>query len=141
MKKNNGLLKKTIGCDCFKNRMECDCDVIHNDLVENAKKMMLDDDTLFSVADFFKVMSDSTRIKILNLLEVGELCVCDIAFILNMTKSAVSHQLKNLKTVNLIVGRKQGKEVWYSLADDHVKKVFDISLEHLKEGADDEKDC
>ncbi len=141
MKKNNGLLKKTIGCDCFKNRMECDCDVIHNDLVENAKKMMLDDDTLFSVADFFKVMSDSTRVKILNLLELGELCVCDIAFILNMTKSAVSHQLKNLKTVNLIVGRKHGKEVWYSLADDHVKKVFDISLEHLKEGADDEKDC
>ncbi len=141
MKKNNGLLKKTIGCDCLKNRMECDCDVIHNDLVENAKKMMLDDDTLFSVADFFKVMSDSTRVKILNLLELGELCVCDIAFILNMTKSAVSHQLKNLKTVNLIVGRKQGKEVWYSLADDHVKKVFDISLEHLKEGADDEKDC
>ena len=141
MKKNNGLLKKTIGCDCFKNRMECDCDVIHNDLVENAKKMMLDDDTLFSVADFFKVMSDSTRVKILNLLELGELCVCDIAFILNMTKSAVSHQLKNLKTVNLIVGRKQGKEVWYSFADDHVKKVFDISLEHLKEGADDEKDC
>ncbi len=141
MKKNNGLLRKTIGCDCFKNRMECDCDVIHNDLVENAKKMMLDDDTLFSVADFFKVMSDSTRVKILNLLELGELCVCDIAFILNMTKSAVSHQLKNLKTVNLIVGRKQGKEVWYSLADDHVKKVFDISLEHLKEGADDEKDC
>lgn len=141
MKKNNGLLRKTIGCDCFKNRMECDCDVIHNDLVENAKKMMLDDDTLFSVADFFKVMSDSTRVKILNLLELGGLCVCDIAFILNMTKSAVSHQLKNLKTVNLIVGRKQGKEVWYSLADDHVKKVFDISLEHLKEGADDEKDC
>ncbi len=141
MKKNNGLLKKTIGCDCFKNRMECDCDVIHNEVVKMVKNRMLDDEMLFSMADFFKVMSDSTRVKILNLLELGELCVCDIAFILNMTKSAVSHQLKNLKTVNLIVGRKQGKEVWYSLADDHVKKVFDISLEHLKEGADDEKDC
>ncbi len=141
MKKKNGLLKKTIGCDCFKNRMECDCDVIHNEVVKMVKNRMLDDEMLFSMADFFKVMSDSTRVKILNLLELGELCVCDIAFILNMTKSAVSHQLKNLKTVNLIVGRKQGKEVWYSLADDHVKKVFDISLEHLKEGADDEKDC
>ena len=141
MKKKNGLLKKTIGCDCFKNRMDCDCDVIHNEVVKMVKNRMLDDEMLFSMADFFKVMSDSTRVKILNLLELGELCVCDIAFILNMTKSAVSHQLKNLKTVNLIVGRKQGKEVWYSLADDHVKKVFDISLEHLKEGADDEKDC
>ncbi len=141
MKKKNGLLKKTIGCDCFKNRMECDCDVIHNEVVKMVKNRMLDDEMLFSMADFFKVMSDSTRVKILNLLELGELCVCDIAFILNMTKSAVSHQLKNLKAVNLIVGRKQGKEVWYSLADDHVKKVFDISLQHLKEDGEDEKNC
>ncbi len=128
-------------CECFKNRMECDCDVIHSELVEKAKNTMLEDDTLISVADFFKVMSDSTRVRILNLLEAGELCVCDIAFILNMTKSAVSHQLKNLKDVNLIVGRRKGKEVWYSLADDHVKEVFDVSLEHIIEGVANEKDC
>ena len=67
--------------------------------------------------------------------------MCDIAYILNMTKSAVSHQLKNLKDVNLIVGRKQGKEVWYSLADRHVKDVFDVSLEHIMEGTGDEKSC
>ena len=121
-------------CSCVKVNTECDCDVIHEDLVETAKKGMIDDDTLFSIADFFKVMSDSTRVKILNLLEAGELCVCDIAYILNMTKSAVSHQLKNLKEVNLIVGRKQGKEVWYSLADRHVREVFDVSLEHIREG-------
>ncbi len=133
--------KAKCGCGCQKNNIECDCDVIHEDLVDKAKKGMIDDELLISVADFFKVISDSTRVKILNLLEAGELCVCDIAYILNMTKSAVSHQLKNLKDVNLIVGRKQGKEVWYSLADRHVKDVFDVSLEHIMEGTVDEKGC
>ena len=88
---------------------------------------------LLLIADFYKALSDSTRIKIINVLEQEELCVCDIAVILNMTKSAVSHQLKNLREMNLIKSRKQGKEVLYSLADVHVKEVFDISLEHILE--------
>lgn len=133
--------KKQCGCGCGKNKIECDCDVIHEELVKNAKRQVLGDEVLSSVADFFKVLSDSTRVKILSLLEAGELCVCDIACLLNMTKSAVSHQLKNLREFNLVVGRKRGKEVWYSLADKHVRSVFEVSLEHVLEGGQDAKDC
>lgn len=111
----------------------CDCEAIHKEKVIKAKASMIDDETLLNIADFYKAMSDSTRIKIINLLEKNELCVCDISSILNMTKSAVSHQLKNLHEMNLITSRKVGKEVWYTLADDHVKQVFDISLAHVME--------
>ena len=120
-----------------KNEAMCDCEIIHKDKVEMAKKSMLNDDCLLIIADFYKALSDSTRIKIINLLEKNELCVCDISSILNMTKSAVSHQLKNLRELNLIKSRKIGKEVWYTLADDHVKQVFDISLEHVLESVND----
>lgn len=111
----------------------CDCEVIHKEKVIKAKASMIDDESLLNIADFYKALSDSTRIKIINLLEKNELCVCDISNILNMTKSAVSHQLKNLREMNLITSRKVGKEVWYTLADDHVKQVFDISLAHVME--------
>lgn len=121
-----------------KNELECDCDIIHEANVKLAREKMLDEDILIDIADFYKALSDSTRIKIINLLEKSELCVCDISVILNMTKSAVSHQLKNLREMNLIKSRKQGKEVWYTLADDHVKEVFDISLEHIMENKNEE---
>ena len=121
-----------------KKELLCDCDVIHEELVNNAKSKLLDEDKLLQISDFYKVLSDSTRIKIINLLEKSELCVCDISVILNMTKSAVSHQLKNLREMNLIKCKRKGKEIWYTLADDHVKQVFDISLEHILE-AEDEK--
>lgn len=116
-----------------KNELECDCDVIHEEHVQTAREKMLDDQTLSKVASFYKALSDSTRIKIVNLLEKSELCVCDISVILNMTKSAISHQLKYLRKLNLIKSRKQGKEIWYTLADEHVSEVFDISLEHVME--------
>lgn len=111
----------------------CDCDLIHSELVLEAKKKMLGEDILLSVADFYKVLSDSTRIKIVNLLDESELCVCDIAYILNMTKSAVSHQLKNLKDMKLVKSRRHGREIFYSLKDAHVKQVFEISIEHIME--------
>lgn len=120
-----------------KNEVICDCDIIHLELVNKAKKTILEEDKLLLIADFYKALSDSTRIKIINLLSSNELCVCDIAVILNMTKSAVSHQLKNLREMNLIKSRKQGKEVWYSLADDHVLEVFKVSLEHILEEEND----
>ncbi|MBR4002490.1 MAG: winged helix-turn-helix transcriptional regulator [Clostridia bacterium] len=120
-----------------RNELDCDCDVIHQEKVEKAKQQMLDEEKLLLIADFYKALSDSTRIKIVNLLENNELCVCDISVILNMTKSAVSHQLKNLREMNLIKSRKIGKEVWYSLADNHVKEVFDVSLEHIMETEND----
>lgn len=115
----------------------CDCEIIHKDKVAVVMKTLLDDDTLISLSDFFKILSDSTRVKIVSILDKNELCVCDICNVLNMTKSAVSHQLKNLKEVNLVKSRKIGKEVWYTLADEHIKKLFEIALEHISEEKDD----
>lgn len=120
----------------FKERM-CDCEIIHKEKVEKALSEMLEEDTLLDISDFFKVLSDSTRIKIINLLDNNKLCVCDISAALKMTKSAISHQLKNLREMNLVKAEKVGKEVWYSLADDHIKMVFDISTEHVLENNND----
>ena len=116
----------------------CDCEIIHLEKVNIAKQTMLDNKSLNKISAIFKILSDSTRIKIINVLEKNELCVCDISNILNMTKSAVSHQLKNLRTYNLVKSRKVGKEVWYSLSDEHISKIFNISLEHISEGDNNE---
>lgn len=111
----------------------CDCEIIHKEKMEKAKGEMLSEEMLLNISDFFKVLADSTRVKIVNLLDNNTLCVCDICSALNMTKSAISHQLKNLREMNLVKAEKVGKEVWYSLADEHVKMVFDISAEHVGE--------
>ncbi len=124
-------IKSKNKCGCL--AMQCDCEVIHQDVVEKVRSEMLDDDSLINMADFYKALSDSTRIKIINSLYISEMCVCDISVLLNMTKSAISHQLKNLKELNLIKSRKQGKEVYYSLADRHVGIVFEITKEHVQE--------
>ena len=116
-----------------KSEVECDCDMIHEDKVGEVKKKLLQEDILLEMADFYKALSDSTRIKILDVLYEGEFCVCDISVLINMTKSATSHQLKYLREMNLIKSRRQGKEVYYSLADRHVKEVFGISREHIME--------
>lgn len=119
-----------------KNREEklfCDCDVIHEDVVKEAKEEMPEDDLLYDLADFFKVFADSTRIKILSALEGREMCVCDLAVTLNMTKSAISHQLRTLKAGDLVKYRKSGKNVYYSLKDDHVKSIIELGMEHIKE--------
>ena len=118
----------------------CDCNIIHGGIVDICKNEMLDEEILLSMADFYKALSDSTRIKIINALASSELCVCDISSLLNMTKSAVSHQLGNLKEMNLIKSKKVGKEVWYSLSDKHVLDMFEICKEHILE-AMNEKDC
>lgn len=121
-----------------KNELDCDCDIIHTENVALAKSKMLNDETLKKISNFYKALADSTRTKIINLLEKNELCVCDICVILNMTKSAVSHQLKYLKQMNLIKSKRKGKEIWYTLADSHVSEVFDISLEHILEEDNEE---
>lgn len=121
-----------------KSQQGCDCNIIHGGIVDKCKCGMLDEDVLLSMADFYKALSDSTRIKIVNALVVSELCVCDLSALLNMTKSAVSHQLGNLKDMNLIKARKVGKEVWYSLADEHVLDMFEISKEHILEALNEE---
>ncbi|MBE7075248.1 MAG: winged helix-turn-helix transcriptional regulator [Clostridiales bacterium] len=117
-----------------KSALACDCDIIHYELVEKAKKNLLKDEILIDIANFYRALADNTRIKIINLLLEHELCVCDISAILNLTKSTVSHQLKNLREMNLVKNCKKGKQVWYSLADSHVRQVFEISLIHIKEG-------
>ena len=111
----------------------CDCDVIHQDVVNQVKDKMPEEETFYDLADLFKVFGDSTRIKILWALDEAEMCVCDIATLLNMTQSAISHQLRVLKQANLVKNRKEGKIVYYSLDDDHVKQVFDQGLIHINE--------
>ncbi len=105
----------------------------HPDAIERIKANMPDDDTLIDVAELFKVFGDSTRIKILSALSGGELCVCDISTVVGMTSSAVSHQLKILKNAELVKFRREGKTVFYSLADGHVNTILNQGFEHINE--------
>lgn len=106
---------------------------IHQDTVTQVLREMPDDETLYDLAELFKVFGDSTRIKILYALFEAELCVCDIAQLLGLTQSAVSHQLRVLKSARLVKPRKDGKTVFYSLADDHVRKIIAQGMEHVCE--------
>ena len=115
----------------------CDCDVIHAEVVEEVSRHKPEDEKLYDLADFFKMFGDSTRIKILFALDQNEMCVCDLAVLLNMTKSAISHQLKTLRQVKLVKHRRDGKVTFYSLQDEHVKILLEIGLEHIEEGQDD----
>lgn len=116
-----------------KEEISCDCDVIHAEVVDEVKGRMPRENDLYDLADFFKIFGDSTRVKIIWALDENEMCVCDIAVLLNMTKSAISHQLKTLKQANLVKYRREGKVVYYSLKDDHVKDIFEKGMEHIKE--------
>ncbi|WP_312699259.1 metalloregulator ArsR/SmtB family transcription factor [Sedimentibacter sp.] len=111
----------------------CDCTTIHEEVVNDVRQHMPDDDILIDLADVFKVFSDSTRVKILCALFRAEMCVCDISVLLGMTKSSISHQLRILKQSKLVKSRKDGRIVYYSLDDDHVKSIFDQGLSHVCE--------
>ena len=111
----------------------CDFMHAHPDTIENVRKAMPEEDDLIDLAELFKVFGDSTRIKILSALSGGELCVCDISTAVGMTSSAVSHQLKILKAAGLVAFRREGKTVFYSLADDHVMTILKQGLEHVNE--------
>ena len=113
------------------NEYNCDCNIIHKDTVNQTKERMLDDITLTKVADFFKILGDPTRTKILCALDNNEMCVCDIANVLNMTKSSISHQLNTLRQNNIVKSKKIGKEVFYTLDDEHVTEVFEVALSHI----------
>ena len=112
---------------------QCEYMHVHPETVEKIKEIMPDDDKLIDLAELFKVFGDSTRIKILNALSGGELCVCDISTLVGMTSSAVSHQLKILKNAELVRFRREGKTVFYSLADGHVNTILKQGLEHINE--------
>lgn len=112
---------------------ELNCTVKHPDIIKQAKQVMPDEETLFDIAELFKVFGDSTRMKIICCLFEHEMCVCDIAELINSTQSAVSHQLRVLKQAKLVKYRKEGKTVYYSLSDEHVEMIFNKALEHIKE--------
>lgn len=109
----------------------CDCEVIHEAVVEDTRKKMQDENEYQNLAILFKMFGDGTRVKILHALEQNEMCVCDLAALLGLTKSAVSHQLKALRLSNLVKFRRDGQVVYYSLADDHVKYILDIGFDHI----------
>ena len=109
----------------------CDCDMIHEKTVENTRSRMQNEEDYLDLATLFKMFGDGTRVKILHALELNEMCVCDLAALLGMTKSAISHQLKALRLGNLVKSRRDGQVVYYSLADDHVKYILDIGFDHI----------
>jgi ArsR family transcriptional regulator len=109
----------------------CDCNVIHQDKVDKVMEKMPSDRLAYKAADFFKIIGDKTRMKILLALFESELCVCDIAVLLDMNQSAISHQLRVLKQAELVKYRKDGRVVYYSLDDDHVKNILDQGLVHI----------
>ena len=109
----------------------CDTTVIHEDVILKVKTNMPAEEKLYDLAELFKVFGDSTRIKILCALAEDEMCVCDIAALLNMTQSAISHQLRILKQTRLVKYRKEGKVVYYSLDDDHIKMLYEQGLVHV----------
>lgn len=109
----------------------CNCTVIHEDIVQKVKKTMPIEEKLYDLAELFKVFGDTTRIKILYALFESDMCVCDIAALLNMKQSAISHQLRVLKQAGLVKFRREGKVVYYSLDDDHVKNIFEQGFIHI----------
>ena len=115
------------------NIVECECTHIHQDIIETVRENMPEEDMLVDLAELFKVLGDQTRIKIIFILFKEEMCVCDIAESLSMTQSAISHQLRVLKQARLVKFRKEGKTVFYSLDDDHIRKIFDCGLHHIEE--------
>lgn len=118
-----------------KNGMEC-CDYIHAhpDLIRQVRTVLPDEELLYDLAELYKVFGDSTRIKILYVLFEEELCVCDIAQLLGMTQSAISHQLRVLKNAKLVKNRRDGKTVFYSLDDEHVRAMLGQGMNHITEG-------
>lgn len=111
----------------------CNCSLIHEEVVREVRENIPDEETLYELAELFKVLGDATRVKILYALLNAEMCVCDIAALLGMTQSAISHQLRVLKQSRLVKYRKDGKVVYYSLDDEHVKHIFDQGLIHIEE--------
>lgn len=116
-----------------KNEFTCDCTAVHEDVVRLVAAKLNGNPSLDEASAFFRVLGDSTRMKILWALDQHELCVCDIANVLSMTKSAVSHQLAVLRAASLVKFRRDIKTVYYSLADDHVQSIIEAGLEHVNE--------
>lgn len=111
----------------------CDTTEVHENLLKIVNESLPQESKLYDIAELFKVFGDSTRIRILFVLFEAEVCVCDLAAALNMTQSAISHQLKILKQSKLVKSRREGKSIFYSLADDHVRTIIAQGCEHIDE--------
>lgn len=111
----------------------CDTEEVHESLLKIVTEKMPAEEELYNLAELFKVFGDSTRIRILFVLFEAEVCVCDLARALNMTQSAISHQLRILKQSKLVKNRREGKSIFYSLADDHVRTIIAQGLDHIEE--------
>ena len=111
----------------------CNGNIIHEDIVVRVKDQLPAEETLYDLAELFKVFGDTTRIKIICALFESEMCVCDLSCLLHMTQSAISHQLRVLKTARLVKFRREGKVVYYSLDDEHIKHIYDAGLNHISE--------
>ena len=111
----------------------CESTEVHEELIKIVEETMPEETKLYDLAELFKVFGDSTRIRILFVLFEAEVCVCDLAQTLNMTQSAISHQLKILKQSKLVKSRREGKSIFYSLSDDHVRGIINMGMEHVEE--------
>ena len=112
---------------------QTDCTALNKELVEKIRVLMPDKVLLSAISEFLKIMGDSTRIRLLRALDESEMCVCDLSVLLNMTKSALSHQLKTLKEARLVKSRRNGKHVYYSLDDEHIKVILEMAMEYVEE--------
>jgi DNA-binding transcriptional ArsR family regulator len=116
--------------------MFCDVPMIHEEVVRRVFELLPGEDTTTGLAEIFKVFGDPTRVRILQALRHSELCVCDLSALLSMSQSAVSHQLRILRGARLVRNRREGRVIYYSLMDDHVKTILDVGNEHLSEASD-----
>ena len=116
-----------------KKQLTCDCVVIHEEVVARVRASMPDSKNFYDLANLYKMFADNTRLKILWALSCEDMCVCDLAALLDMTVSAISHQLKSLRLANLVKYEKQGKIVYYSLVDCHARDIFKMGFEHILE--------
>ena len=121
------------------NEFMCDCNIIHEEVVKDTLNKMPQPELFDKIAEFFKIIGDPTRTKILFALDQNDMCVCDIANVLGMTKSSISHQLPTLRKSGIVKCRREGKEIYYTLDDEHVKQVFEVGIEHIEHKEQEEK--
>lgn len=114
------------------NQDQCESTILHQEIIDHVQGHMPPDETAVRMAALLKLFGDPTRVRILFALRTHEMCVCDLSVLLEMTQSAISHQLKGLRLGGLVKNRKEGKVVYYSLADDHVITIFDQALAHIE---------
>ena len=115
-----------------RNEFTCDCNTVHQHCVEDTLSKMPGEEYICKLADFYKILGDPTRCKILCALQQNELCVCDLSNVLSMTKSSISHQLSKMRACGVVKCRRAGKEVYYSLDDDHVAQLLTLTMTHIQ---------